>query len=129
MNRAQFSTTANAAIREGHIARKKLAEHHANNFLNSAGEFDPRRLHKLGNAGMRRFIKIVQDSETSLDVPLENASKQTVVSSNSPKISEQGWTAQQRTEPNWKMRAMMRGTLLGTAVFTCGITALAILPL
>jgi len=129
MNRTQFSTAANAAIREGHIARKKLAEHHANNFLKGASEFDPRKLHKLGNVGMRCFIKILQDNGTSLRVPLENAIKQTVVSPNSPKISAQGWAAQQRSEPNWKMRAMMRGILLGTTVFIFGITALATLAL
>lgn len=129
MNRAQFATTANAAIKEGRIARQALAEHHANRFLSGAPDFDPRTLTKLGNAGMKQFVQIVRTGAPGVECRRQDGHEQPATSSTALGLSTQGWTAQQRPEPNWTMRAMACGTLFGTAVFLCGVAALSTLPL
>lgn len=129
MNRSQFSKTANAAINEGRIARKALAEHNAKRFLRGASEFDPQSLTKLGSAGMRRFIEIVQASGTPVDYPPENTHAQAAPPSPDPGNTTHGWVAQQCSEPNWAIRAMTYGIFTGSAVFLCGIAVLATLPL
>lgn len=127
MNRKEFSKSASAAMKEGITARKALAEKHANQFVNGASDFDPRVLSKLGGAGLKRFISIVQDSGTAIEYPVNAASE----NSPSPVIpsSAKGWIEKQRTEPSWKARAFIHGTLIGTAIFLIGlipINALAI---
>tara|TARA_R100001039_G_scaffold39053_2_gene43424 strand:+ start:2153 stop:2542 length:390 start_codon:yes stop_codon:yes gene_type:complete len=129
MNRSQFSKTANAAINEGRIARKALAEHNAKSFVSGASEFDPRALTKLGSAGMRRFIEIVQASGTPIDHPPENSHEQAATPSPDPGKTTYGWAAQQCAEPNWGIRAVLYGIFTGSAVFLCGIAVLATLPL
>lgn len=129
MKRSQFSKAANAAIKEGRLARKTLAEHNANRFVNGSSEFDPRELTKLGSAGMRRFIEIVQASGTSIDYPLKNVHEQAAPPSPDLGKSTHDWANQQRPEPRWAIRAMMYGIFSGSAVFLCGVVVLPSLPL
>jgi hypothetical protein len=126
MNRKEFSKSASAAIKEGSAARKAFAERQASRFVNGASDFDPRALSKLGGAGLRRFISIVQDSGTAVEYPVNAVSEQ----NSSPVVasSAKGWTDKQRAEPSWKARAFIHGTVVGTAIFLFGLVSINALP-
>lgn len=128
MNRETFSSTAGRAIKDGRTSRKELAEFHAKNFVDSPNDFDPRNLAKLGTYGIKRFIEIIQKSGMSVAMPREISVRQPAQSSpDQEKPSATGWNGMQRSEPRWRLNAIFRGTLFGTAVFLCGIALLATL--
>jgi len=119
MNRKEFSKSASTAIKEGKAARQALAEKHANRFVNGTSDFDPRTLSKLGDAGIRRFLSIVQDSGIEVEYPVTAVSNKD--SPPAVESSAKGWSKMQRPEPSWKVRALIYGAAVGTAIFLCGL--------
>lgn len=126
MNREKFSSAAGTAIKHGRTARKELAELHARNFVDSPHDFDPRKLAKLRSYGIKRFIEIVQESGTRVTMPRDVSVAQPAPSSqDQEKPSAIGWKKMQCSEPRWRLIAIFRGTLFGTAFFLCGLAVLA----
>lgn len=120
MKRENFRAAASRAIDEGSRERQMSAQRLASQFENGADEFDLRSLERLGEAGLAVFLSSLGNQN-----PFQNwgepESARHVQSSAIPAAGrDYGWSMLRSREPQWFVRAVVRGTAVGFAFVVIG---------
>lgn len=126
MDKIDFIKNAQTAIRKGKKERAALAQTQADNFVSGNAEFDPRTLRRLGGNGLAVFLKAVRERGIAcnqLAIPAPHTQSETP---SGAVASPPGWVNKQCAEPNWTVRGITRGLLLGFGLIVLGSTCLTL---
>jgi hypothetical protein len=120
MKRENFRATASRAIDEGSRQRQMSAQRLASQFENGAAEFDLRSLERLGEAGLAAFLSSL-GNQNPFPNWRESEPARHIQSSAVPAAGrDYGWSMLRSREPQWFVRAVVRGTAVGFAFVVIG---------
>jgi len=120
MKSENFRTAAARAIDEGSRERQATAQRLASQFEAGANEFDLRSLERLGEEGLAAFLSSLGQQNPFPNwrepEPVPNARTLSVSAAG----RDYGWAMLRGREPQWFVRAIMRGCAVGVAVAVTG---------
>jgi hypothetical protein len=118
MKHENFRATASRAINEGSRERQMSAQRLAFQFENGADEFDLSSLERLGEAGLAAFLESLGQQNPFPNWREREAARQ--VESSAAAERDYGWSMLRSREPQWFVRAVVRGAAVGIALVVIG---------
>ena len=120
MKHENFRATASRAIDEGSRERQMSAQRLASQFENGAEEFDLHSLERLGEKGLATFLSSLGNQNPFSNWREPEPARHVQTSAVPATGQDYGWSMLRSHEPQWFVRAVVRGTAVGLAFVVFG---------